>query len=72
MKRLTIEITSVPDRDSLVAELWSGDSEVAELSRQNGRLIVQIYRPPSGKYWEFEFDEFLEAVSSMRSQLLQD
>ena len=50
MTTLTIQIASVPDRDSLVAELWSGSTQVAELSRENGPLIVQIYRPTSGKY----------------------
>lgn len=54
-----------------MAELWSGDAQVAELSQQNGQLIVQIYRPRSGKYWEFGFDEFVDAVSSMKSELLQ-
>ena len=58
-RMLTIVIASVPDREELVAELWSSESQVAELAQQDGQLTLQLYKPPSGKHWEFDFDEFV-------------
>jgi len=69
MTEFTIEVASVPHRDELVAELWLGTEQVAELSQDGGALTLQMYPPPSGR-WEFEFESFLAAVTAMRTRLL--
>lgn len=69
MSELTVEITSVPDREELVAELWSGSEHVAELSRQGERLVLQLYPRVSGA-WEFEFADFEQAIAELRRRLL--
>lgn len=68
----TIDIASVPDRDELVAELWFGEQQVAELAQEGGRLLLQLYKPPSGKYWEFDYAPFAEALAAMRARLLEE
>lgn len=70
MSHLTIEVASVPDRDELVAELWQGSEQVAELSNESGRLVLQVYPPKTGA-WEFELSRFEEALAELRRRLLK-
>jgi hypothetical protein len=66
---LSIEVASVPDRDELVAELWMGDRQVAELSQDGGKQLLQLYPPADGKWWEFELDEFVSRLGEMKQRL---
>ena len=47
MKRFSIEITSVPDRKNLVAEIWFGENLVAEVNHESDYLEIELY--PSEK-----------------------
>lgn len=69
MPEFTIEIASLSDREELIAELWFGADQVAELSRDNGSLTLQLYGPPSN-WWEFPFEDFTVALNVMRLRLL--
>ena len=68
---LSIEIASVPDRMGLVAELWRGNDQVAELSEDEGTLTLQVYKPPAGEFWQFDYENLIQCLADMRSQLLE-
>ncbi len=58
----TVEIASVPDRESLVAEIWLDDIMVAELSNRNGKAILEIYPNNRGDRWNVECEEFIKVL----------
>jgi hypothetical protein len=64
-----IEVASVDDRESLVAELWWHDHQVAELSDDDNRLRLEIYKPATGRYWEFDYSEFARALLELETRL---
>jgi hypothetical protein len=70
MSVIRIVIASVPDRDELVAELWVGEIQWAELSHDSGDMILQIYSNPTGKPWEFPPDEIVESIQKAKAALL--
>lgn len=45
MKNYKIEITSMPDREHLVAEIWYEDQMIAELNQEEEALELQFYEP---------------------------
>lgn len=51
-RNLRVELTSVPDRDTLVAEVWYGDELLAELRHEPDGVKAQLYEPPAGR-WGF-------------------
>lgn len=59
---LTVTIASVPDRDDVVAELWVGDEQCGEVSREGSTLRLELYARPGGVPWRVAFDEFLEVL----------
>lgn len=68
MSELSVDVTSVPDRDRLVAELWSGSEQIAELSIEDGCLMLRIYPPTSGVL-NVELDEFERGLAELRRRL---
>jgi hypothetical protein len=64
-----IEVTSVPHHDDLVAELWRGDEQVAQLRRLGMGARVQLYPQRSGAAWDFELSDFLSALEQARTRL---
>jgi hypothetical protein len=67
---LTIEIASVPDREEVVAEVWAGREQFAELRREGDDLILQLFAPPEGLAWEFGFEEVMTALTTARARLV--
>jgi hypothetical protein len=55
--RLTTLITSPPDRDQLVVEVWNGDVQLAELSRSPAGVLIEFYGHPSGGGQLVELEE---------------
>lgn len=47
-----VELVSVPDRDDRVAEVWLGQSLLAELRHEGGQVRVQLYPASSGQAWD--------------------
>ena len=73
--KFTVEIASVPDRDELVAEVWSGDQLLAELRVEAGVVRIQLYPPPDGPpdgapHWDVPYDELLAALQTARTRLV--
>lgn len=61
-KKFTVEIASVPDRDSLVAEIWFNNMMLAELSNHNGKAILEIYPNKADSRLNIECEEFIKAL----------
>jgi hypothetical protein len=68
--QLSILIASLPDREAVVAELWYGDAQFAELGQEGGALTLEIYAPPNGKAWTLSFEDALESLQQARTKLL--
>lgn len=61
MKVSTLEamVTSPPDRENVVFEIWCGNREVAEISKEPGREYeIELYAAPEGGVWHFDLNEF--------------
>lgn len=63
---ITIQVVSVPDRDNLVAELWLGDVQVAEVSSELGHFEVEVY----AHRLTIPLEEYVDALSRARKALL--
>jgi hypothetical protein len=72
-KRFTVYISSPPDREKLVAEILFGDREYqeqwAELNQEDGTLRIEFYPKLDGQFWEFSFDEVMEALNGAKKRL---
>ncbi|WLE60401.1 hypothetical protein GIY62_07050 [Burkholderia plantarii] len=59
MKTLQAKIASVPDRDNLIYEIWCGNREVAEISKEPGRdYEIELYAAAEGGAWRLDLNEF--------------
>jgi len=67
MEKYLIEITSVPDREKLVAEIWLNDFLVAEINQDNEFLEIQFY---FDKSQIINFDIFLETLINAKKELI--
>jgi hypothetical protein len=68
--KLTLEITSVPDRDELVAEIWHKDEMVGEIQRaHDGRLLLEIYPASNEGGWSFDLEVWMETLSTAKKRL---
>jgi hypothetical protein len=62
-------ITSPPDREDLVVELWSQDYMIAEINSEGACPLVEIYPRPDGKPWNFNADQLLEMLEKAKRGL---
>jgi len=65
----TIELTSVVDRDDLVAEIWFGQELFAELRYESGNARLQVYSAPEGGHWDLPHEELQAALQQARDKL---
>jgi hypothetical protein len=64
--KFNIEITSVPDREHLVAEIWFDKNLIAELNTENSEIEVEIY--PTEKL-SFNLNEFMQVLEDAKQRL---
>jgi len=65
---LRIQVASVPDRDGLVVEVWLESEQVAELRKDDGAVLIQVYSRQSG-WWDFPYADFVDAFQRARAEL---
>jgi len=63
-------ITSLPDRDGVVAEIYFGSSQFAELSHVGSSFFCEVYPAVDGKPWRLELGELEQALASAKAKLL--
>jgi hypothetical protein len=69
MNKLNIEISSVPDRNKLVAEIWYGNDLIAEINQESERLEIELY--PLQKV-TLDYQEFLRILEDAKNRLTQE
>ena len=69
MTNIEILIGSVPDREKLVAMLFYGSVQWAEISQDRGELILELYEHPTGQSWNLKFDEVIQALLEAKARL---
>ncbi len=70
MSKFEIWITSPPDRERVVAEIWYDKMSWAEISCEDKDVVVQFYPQPTNGYWEFPFDEAIEILQKAKNRLV--
>jgi hypothetical protein len=69
-QKMSVSITSPPDREKLVAEINVGNEQWAELNQEDGTLKLEFYPRPNGEFWQLSFDEVLEALDNAKKRLV--
>ena len=65
-----ISISSPPDREHLVAEIFIGDVQWAEINQEGEELEVEIYPRRDGEPWRFAFTEMMAMLNDASRRLL--
>ncbi len=63
MSKFNIELSSVPDREDLVAEIWYNNKMIAEVKQETDKLEIEFYL--NGKTL-FALEDFLEALENAK------
>lgn len=69
MRKFKIEITSVPDRENLVAEIWIDEILVAEINQETEKLEIEFYL---NEKITFELDEFLKTLETAKRKIMKE
>jgi hypothetical protein len=69
MSKFKIEISSVPDRENLVAEIWYNEILVAEINQETEKLEIEFYL---NEKIAFELDEFFEALKIAKESIMKE
>jgi hypothetical protein len=64
-----ITISSPPDREKLVAEIFFGDTQWAEINQERMSIEVEFYPRPDGKPWRIDYDDALKALDEAKHRL---
>ncbi len=70
MKDFEILITSPPDRENLVAEIWLEDQMIAEINQENKNLELELFTDEKGRL-KLNFDDFLETLKMAKEKLVE-
>ncbi|MFT6921987.1 MAG: hypothetical protein ACJA1C_000985 [Crocinitomicaceae bacterium] len=65
-----ILITSVPDREKRVAEIWQGEALLAEINQENEDLELQIYTPDRSSGISVDYKQFMKVLDEAKNRLL--
>ena len=68
MSKFNIELSSVPDRENLVAEIWYEKKMVAEVNKETEKFVIEIYLDEK---ISFMLDEFLEVLENAKRRILE-
>jgi hypothetical protein len=63
-------ISSPPDRERLVAEIFLGDGQWAELNQDGNKLDLEICPERSGEYWSLDFEGVVDILVEAKRRLV--
>jgi hypothetical protein len=66
---LTVELASVPDREEVVAEIWAGTHQFAEIRRDGNEFVVQVFPPAEEGGWDLSFEQLVNALTKAQARL---
>jgi len=70
MKNLHALMSSPPDRENAVFEIWLENEQLAEVSKEPGRsLDIQIYSRPGGDAWDVDLLELMSVLEKAAKNL---
>lgn len=69
MKEFIVLITSPPDREKLVAEIWYDKILVAEINQETEKLEIELYL---NEKIAFELDKFLGILEIAKRKIMQE
>ena len=64
------QIASIPDREELVAELWTDDTMWGEISQECGEVVLELYEDEDGRPWRFPLKIVEHLLRRARRDLL--
>ena len=62
-------VSSPPDRKKLVAEIFFGDQQWAELNQEQESLQLEFYPRPDGRPWSLQFELVISALQEAKKKL---
>jgi hypothetical protein len=62
-------LSSPPDRKYLVAEIFFGSEQWAELNQEGDNLQLEIYPRQNGQPWSFNFQDAVESLNEAKEKL---
>ena len=68
---LNIALSSPPDRDELVAEIFVSSQQLAEINTQFGYFCVEIYPRQDGQPWVLDYRQFLQSLTEAKARLIE-
>ncbi len=63
-------ISSPPDREHLVAEIFFEDMQWAEINQERDILEVEFYARPDGIPWRFNYEGALKSLNEAKRKLV--
>jgi hypothetical protein len=70
MNKYRICISSPPDRDKLVVEIFFKNIQWAEVNQETGTLEVEFYPRPDGQPWKIDFSDVIASLQEAKLKLL--
>lgn len=70
-KTYRICISSPPDRDHLVAEIFFEDVQWAEVNQERGSLDTEFYARPDGQPWRIDYLTAISALNEAKNKLVE-
>jgi len=70
LESIKINIASVPDRESLVAELFVKHEMWAEINQENGQPVLEVYPRGNGQPWILPLEDVLQALTTAKKKLV--
>lgn len=67
--RIEVILTSPPDREHLVTELWINNIIFCEVSQDQGKPMIEIYPRPDKETWCIEANLLLASLSKAVGRL---
>jgi hypothetical protein len=63
-------ISSPPDREKLVAEIFFGDVQWAEINQERDVLEIEFYPRPDDEPWRIDFSSAINALEEAKRRLV--
>jgi hypothetical protein len=63
-------LSSPPDREKLVAEIFFGDFQWAEINQDGAELQLECYPRPDGKQWSIPLATVEETLALAKERLM--
>lgn len=63
-------LSSPPDREKLVAEIFFGDQQWAELNQEGLELALEFYSRIDGQPWKIPYEQVVSALEEAKKKLV--